>query len=77
MSNVKRMNREEAQFQYLGKWVNKAHFRAFVYNDKGEQELARSHQHFEALIGSGVWFASKDDASKKRKHKDGSLRADS
>jgi hypothetical protein len=76
MSNVKKINREESQFQYLGKWVNKDHFRAFVYNDKGEKQLAKSYQHFEQMIGSGVWFAEPVDASPKRKQKDGSVRAD-
>lgn len=76
MSNVKKINREESQFQYLGKWVNKEHFRAFVYNEKGEQQLAKSHQHFEQMIGSGAWFAERVDASQKRKQKNGSLRAD-
>lgn len=74
MSGIKNLNRDEKQFQYLGRWVNKEHFRAFVYNDKGEQQLAKSHAHFEQLIGSGVWFASKTEASPKRKLKDGTLR---
>ncbi len=77
MSNVKKLNREESQFQYKGKWVNKEHFRAFVYNDKGEQKLAKSHQHFEKMIGSGAWFSSLAEASPKRKQKDGLIRADS
>ncbi len=75
MSNVKSLNREEKQFEYKGRWVNKEHFRAFVYNGKGEQKLAESYDQFEAMIGSGVWFASKVDASPKRKQKDGPLRA--
>ena len=74
MSNVKKLNREESQFEYKGRWVNKAHFRAFVYNEKGDQQLAKSHEQFERLIGSGIWFASKPDASPKRKQKDGTLR---
>lgn len=77
MLGAKKINREESQFEYLGKWVNKEHFRAFVYNEKGEQQLAKSHQNFEQLIGSGIWFASKVEASPKRKQKDGLIRADS
>lgn len=74
MSNVKKLKGEESQFQYKGRWVNKEHFRAFVYNGNGEQQLARSHAHFEQLIGSGIWFASAADALPKRKLKDGTLR---
>jgi len=74
MSNVKKLNREESEFQYKGRWVKKEHFRAFVYNDKGEQKLAGSYPQFEQLIGSGIWFASPVDASPKRKLKDGTLR---
>lgn len=77
MSNVKKLKSKNDQVQYLGRWVNKEHFRAFVYNEKGEQQLAKSYEHFESLIGSGVWFAEPVDASHKRKHKDGTVRADS
>jgi len=49
-----------SQFQYLGRWVEKSSFRAFVYNAKGEECLAGSYKEFEDLISSGVWFADKD-----------------
>jgi len=66
-------NPHEGQFQYLGRWVNKEHFRAFVWNENGEQRLAESYKEFESLTASGVWFASKPVpvASKERKHKNG------
>ena len=63
-------NPKEGQFQYLGRWINKENFRAFVYNEKCEQKLANSYQEFESLTASGIWFASKPDASPKRKQKD-------
>lgn len=63
LSKITKLNREEKQFEYLGKWVNKEHFRAFVYNGKGEQQLAKSHAQFEQLISSGIWFASRAEAS--------------
>jgi len=64
----------ENQVFYCGKWVDKAHFRVFVYNDKGEQKLAGSHPEFESLIASGIWFESKPDPSlKKDKKKDAAL----
>jgi len=49
---------KSAQIEYLGRWVDRAHFRAFVYNDK-EQKLARSYEEFSNLLASGLWFASK------------------
>jgi hypothetical protein len=61
------------QFQYLGRWVDKAHFRAFVYDKKNGQKLANSYNEYESLIASGLWFASKEDASKvERKQKNDS-----
>lgn len=47
------------QFQYLGRWVNKDQFRAFVYNEKGEEKLADSYHEFQTLTTSGIWFAEK------------------
>lgn len=70
-------NRQEGQFQYLGRWVNKEHFRAFVYDEKGEQKLANSYKEFESLTSSGIWFESKPEASQKRKQKDGIVRTNS
>jgi hypothetical protein len=55
----------DGQFLYLNRWVDKKSFRAFVYNEKGEQKLANSYAEFETLTNSGVWFASKPDVSKK------------
>jgi hypothetical protein len=48
----------DQQVLYLGRWVNKKHFKAFVYNNTGER-LANSYEDFCALIASGVWFAEK------------------
>lgn len=47
------------QVEYLGRWVDKEHFRVFVYNDTG-QKLVNSYDEFKALIGSGLWFPTKD-----------------
>lgn len=66
----------KAQFQYLGRWVDKENFRAFLYNHKGEQKLADSYKDYESMTASGLWFASKPDASKVRKQKD-VIRSDS
>lgn len=74
------MNNSGGQFEYLGKWVNKNHFRAFVYNQNHEEKLADSYDEFEALISSGIWFATKElasEASKERKQKNGTVRTTS
>lgn len=47
------------QFMYQGRWVPKAHFRAFVYGESG-QKLAKSYEEYTKLIESGLWFPSKD-----------------
>lgn len=72
--NSKIKNAETGQFQYLNRWVDKANFRAFVYNKLGEKKLANSHDEFESLISTGLWFASKpineEKVIKMRKPKD-------
>jgi hypothetical protein len=69
MPKVVKKEFDEGQFEYLGRWVNKEHFRAFVYNDKGEEKLADSYNEYLTLTSNGIWFASKPDASTKRKLK--------
>lgn len=61
MDNKSRKLKEihSGQFQYLGRWVDKNTFRAFVYDKKGNEKLANSYDEFEELTSSGIWFASK------------------
>ena len=47
---------EDTQVLYLGRWVSKNHFKAFVYNKEG-QKLARSYAEYSELISSGLWQA--------------------
>lgn len=66
------------QFQYLERWVDKDNFRAFVYDKNGESKLANNYKEFEDLTTSGIWFASKVEASlakSQRKQKDDTLRS--
>ncbi len=44
----------ESQVLYLGRWVSREHFRAFVYNENG-QYLAKSYDEYSKLISSGLW----------------------
>ncbi len=46
----------EEQVLYLGRWVSREHFKAFVYNSTG-QHLAKSYQEYSELISSGLWQA--------------------
>ena len=48
----------DGQVLYLGRWVSREHFRAFVYNNEG-QKLAKSYQEFSDLVSSGLWSAEK------------------
>ena len=69
-------NMHDGQFEYLGRWVDKHNFRAFVYS-KDEEKLAETYQQYTDLLASGLWFATREQASIKiRKHKD-VIRADS
>lgn len=44
----------DTQVLYLGRWVSKEHFRAFIYN-KEEKYLAKSYEEYSRLISSGLW----------------------
>lgn len=56
-------NEPSQQVQYLGRWVDKNHFSAFIFDGK-EQRLVRNYEEFTKLLGSGLWFATKEDADK-------------
>jgi hypothetical protein len=43
---------------YLGKIVDKKHFRVFVYSADGQKRLVESWKEFESLMETGLWFAS-------------------
>jgi hypothetical protein len=72
LKNIK--DPHSGQFQYLGRWVDKDTFRAWVYDKNGEEKLADSYDEFQGLTSSGIWFARKPEiqkvASKERKPKD-------
>ena len=59
------MNQEKpkvsGQFEYMGRWVDKKHFRTFVYNEI-ENKLAESYEEYQKLISSGLWYDSHDAA---------------
>lgn len=61
-------NNVEKQVMYLGRWVNREHFRAFVYRKSEgntiELKLAESYAEFESLIASGTWFDSTESIPK-------------
>jgi hypothetical protein len=51
----------EGQFEYLGRWVDKEHFCAFIYSGRN-QRLVQNYEDFVKYIESGIWFASKQEA---------------
>lgn len=59
--NQSKPSEVSGQFEYLGRWVDKKHFRAFVYNESGEK-LAGSYEEYEKLISSGLWFSTKKES---------------
>lgn len=74
------MNLDEkhaGQFEYLGRWVNKNNFRAFVYSSNNDQILAKSYQEFESLLASGLWFACKKEKKASPEESTDAIRATS
>lgn len=68
---------DDSQVLYQGKWIDKVHFRTFVYNNEG-QKLANSYDEYSSLIESGLWFSTKEEVKtlnpiniKGRKQKNG------
>jgi hypothetical protein len=59
MDQSKRFKKEVVQVPYMGRWVPKDQFRAYVYSES-EQKLADSWDEFQRLIASGLWFESKE-----------------
>jgi hypothetical protein len=51
---------------YLGRIVEKEHFRVFIYGANGEKKLVESWDQFEASMQSGIWFATSEDAEKSK-----------
>jgi len=48
-----------AQVEYLGRYVDKNSFCAFVYNNEGEK-LAKSWEEYQNMVGSGLWHPTKE-----------------
>ena len=55
------------QFLYLGRWVDKKTFRAFVYDKDGNQMLADNYDQYIKFTSSGNWFSEKPDAPDNKK----------
>lgn len=60
---------DNSEVLYEGRWINKIHFRVFVYNEQGEKKLASSYEQYASLIESGEWFSSKEDIKPKEEVK--------
>lgn len=62
MNQIK--NEVIGQILYLGRWVEKRFFRAFVYNKDGQSKLAENFTEFEKMVSSGLWFETEELAKK-------------
>lgn len=51
---------------YLGRIVEKKHFRAVVYGPNGEKKLVKSWDEFEKAMESGLWFATVEHAEESK-----------
>ena len=54
---------------YLGKIVDKKHFRTFIYSADGSSKVVNSWEEYEQHMETGIWFSSLDevDSSDKKK----------
>jgi len=46
---------------YLGRAVDKNHFRTFIYSADGLQKLVESWKEYEDHMASGIWFSEKEE----------------
>lgn len=53
---------------YMGRWVDREHFRAYVYNAT-DKKLANSWDEYKDLIATGLWFDEKPVVAEKTKRK--------
>ena len=65
------------QFVYLGRLINKRHFRGFVFSfcPKGNtvRKLAENYEEFLKYVSTGIWFSSEEElleSKEKAKKKD-------
>lgn len=52
---------EKNKVFYIDRWINKEHFRVFVYGKNEDTKLANSYEEYNKLISSGEWFTEKKD----------------
>ena len=48
---------------YLGRLVSKNNFRTYIYAPNGSQKLVESWDAYEQHMETGLWFATKEDAT--------------
>ena len=54
---------------YMGRIVEKEHFRTFIYAPDGSSKLVESWDEYERHMETGVWFATVEDAKSSVKPK--------
>lgn len=57
----------EEMVPYLGKYVTRRGFRAFIYAADGRQKIAESYDEFDLYTHTDTWFATKEEAEAPKK----------
>jgi hypothetical protein len=65
MNQTKKEN--NTQVLYNDRFVDKKHFRAFVYGKNDDVKLANNYDEFENLLASGLWFETPEKAKENLK----------
>ncbi len=68
MNQEKTQKKRSEQVFYNGRWIDKDHFRAFIYNG-ADKKLAESYKQYEDLLSTGLWFSSTAQALEAKKPK--------
>lgn len=56
---------ESAPVYYLGKPIQKKHFRTYIYGVNGEKKLVESWDEYEAHMQTGIWLDTLDAIAEK------------
>ena len=59
------LQEETPQVFYQGRWVDRNHFRVFVYQ-KSAKKLANSYEEYISLIESGNWFSTEEEVDQQK-----------
>lgn len=55
---------KDAPAIYLGRIVDKKHFRTFIYSPIGDSKIVESWDEYEKHMATGLWFSTREEAIK-------------